>query len=185
MAAQSESFDVAVVGGGAIGLACAWRAAQRGARVVVFDAGEPGAWQVAAGMLAPVSEAEFGERALLELGLESARRYADFCAALDDPGLPRGRHARRRARPRRGRGARPPRRVPPRARAARRAAAPVAGAPARAGAGADDPARARHRGRPLDRPAQARRRAARAFRSSCAARASPGCASRASASPAW
>ena len=32
MAAQSESFDVAVVGGGAIGLACAWRAAQRGAR---------------------------------------------------------------------------------------------------------------------------------------------------------
>jgi glycine oxidase len=37
-------------------------------------------------MLAPVSEAEFGERALLELGLESARRYRDFCAALDDPG---------------------------------------------------------------------------------------------------
>ena len=65
MAAQSESFDVAVVGGGAIGLACAWRAQQRGARVVVIDAGEPGAWHVAAGMLAPVSEAEFGERALL------------------------------------------------------------------------------------------------------------------------
>ena len=39
MPAQSESFDVAVVGGGAIGLACAWRAAQRGARVVVIDAG--------------------------------------------------------------------------------------------------------------------------------------------------
>jgi glycine oxidase len=84
--AQSESFDVAVVGGGAIGLACAWRAQQRGARVVVIDSGEPGAWHVAAGMLAPVSEAEFGERALLELGLESARRYSDFCAELDDPG---------------------------------------------------------------------------------------------------
>jgi glycine oxidase len=84
--AESESFDVAIVGGGAIGLACARAAADRGARVVVLDAGEPGAWQVAAGMLAPVSEAEFGERALLELGLESARRYADFCAALDDPG---------------------------------------------------------------------------------------------------
>ena len=65
MPAQSESFDVAVVGGGAIGLACAWRAQQRGARVVVIDAGEPGAWNVAAGMLAPVSEAEFGERELL------------------------------------------------------------------------------------------------------------------------
>ena len=86
MAAQSESFDVAVVGGGAIGLACAWRAQQRGADVCVIDAGEPGAWHVAAGMLAPVSEAEFGERELLALGLESARRYADFCAELEDPG---------------------------------------------------------------------------------------------------
>ena len=86
MAAQSESFDVAVVGGGPIGLACAWRAAQKGARVVVLDAGANGAWYVAAGMLAPVSEAEFGERALLELGLQSASRYAAFCAELEDPG---------------------------------------------------------------------------------------------------
>ena len=86
MVSQSDSFDVAVVGGGPIGLACAWRAAQRGARVVVLDAGEPGAWYVAAGMLAPVSEAEFGERALLELGLESASRYAAFCAELEEPG---------------------------------------------------------------------------------------------------
>src|SRR5262245_43153677 len=67
-------------------MACALRASQRGARVIVLDAGEPGAWHVAAGMLAPASEAEFGEGALLRLGLESARRYADFCAALDDPG---------------------------------------------------------------------------------------------------
>ena len=89
MSVQSESFDVAVVGGGAIGLACAWRATQRGARVVVIDPGtraHPPAWQVAAGMLAPVSEAEFGERALLELGLESAKRYAAFCAELEQPG---------------------------------------------------------------------------------------------------
>ena len=178
MPAQSESFDVAVVGGGAIGLACAWRAQQRGARVVVLDAGEPGAWNVAAGMLAPVSEAEFGERELLELGLESARRYADFCAELDDPGyrttgtmvvardrdeaeaLDRLAAFRRRARP------------------AGRAPASVAGASPRAGAGAHDPARARHRGRPLDRPAQARRRA-RAGRSpaSSGAVVSRGCVS--------
>jgi glycine oxidase len=84
--AQSESFDVAVVGGGAIGLACAHRAQERGADVCVIDAGEPGAWHVAAGMLAPVSEAEFGERDLLTLGMESAKRYAAFCAELDDPG---------------------------------------------------------------------------------------------------
>jgi glycine oxidase len=84
VAAQSDSFDVAVVGGGAIGLACAWRAVQRGARAVVIDSGAPGAWQVAAGMLAPSSEAEFGERALLALGLESAGRYAAFCAEVGE-----------------------------------------------------------------------------------------------------
>jgi glycine oxidase len=84
--AESEHYDVAVVGGGAIGLACAWRAAQHGARVIVLDAGEPGAWHVAAGMLAPVSEAEFGEHALLRLGLESAARYEAFVGELDDAG---------------------------------------------------------------------------------------------------
>ena len=92
MAAQREHFDVAVAGGGAVGLACAWRAAQRGLRVVVLDAGEPGAWQVAAGMLAPVTEAEFGEDALLGLGLRSAALYPAFAAELAeasgrDPGL--------------------------------------------------------------------------------------------------
>ncbi len=54
--------------------------------MVVLDAGEPGAWHVAAGMLAPVSEAEFGERAQLALGLESARRYQAFVDELDDAG---------------------------------------------------------------------------------------------------
>src|SRR5689334_14989151 len=38
-------------------------------------------------MRAPVSEAEFGEGAQLQVGLESARRYAEFCAELEDPGL--------------------------------------------------------------------------------------------------
>jgi glycine oxidase len=88
----STSFDVAVVGGGAIGLACAWRAAGRGLRTVVLDAGEPGAWYVAAGMLAPVTESQFGEDALLELNLRGARVFAGFCAELaeasgEDPGL--------------------------------------------------------------------------------------------------
>jgi glycine oxidase len=87
----SSQFDVAVAGGGAIGIACAWRAAQRGLRTVVLDAGEPGAWEVAAGMLAPVTEAEPGEAPLLELGLRSARGFAEFCAELaeaagEDPG---------------------------------------------------------------------------------------------------
>jgi glycine oxidase len=88
----SSSYDVAVVGGGAIGLACAWRAAQRGLRTVVLDAGDPGAWHVAAGMLAPVTESQFGEDALLELNLRGAREFEAFCAELaeasgEDPGL--------------------------------------------------------------------------------------------------
>ena len=92
--AAAQSWDVAVIGGGAIGLASAWRAAARGLRTVVLDAGDPGAWHVAAGMLAPVSEAEFGERDLLELGLRSAGAYEAFCAELAevsgrDPGLRR------------------------------------------------------------------------------------------------
>jgi glycine oxidase len=37
-------------------------------------------------MLAPVSEADFGEGELLQLGLQSSLRYAAFCAELDDPG---------------------------------------------------------------------------------------------------
>ena len=94
MPSQSEHHDVAVVGGGVIGLTVAWRAAQRGLRTLVLDAGEDGAWRYAAGMLAPVTEAEFGEQALLDLGLRAAAGFPDFCAELAeasgrDPGLRR------------------------------------------------------------------------------------------------
>ena len=92
MSVDHAKPDVAVVGGGPIGLASAWRAAQRGLRVCVLDAGEPGAWHVAAGMLAPVAEAHFGEDALLELSVRAAASFPGFCAALEeasgsDPGL--------------------------------------------------------------------------------------------------
>jgi glycine oxidase len=75
---------VAVVGGGVIGLSVAWRAAQRGLRVVVLDRGEPGAGtsRVAAGMLAPVSEASLVEQAVLGLGLVSAELYPSFVEEL-------------------------------------------------------------------------------------------------------
>jgi glycine oxidase len=82
---SSEVFDAVVVGGGVIGLSCAWRAAQRGARVVVLERGEPGggATHVAAGMLAPVGELTFGEPELLELTLAAARLYPGFVAELE------------------------------------------------------------------------------------------------------
>jgi glycine oxidase len=82
---EKRSFDAVFVGGGVIGLACAWRAAQRGACVVVLERAEPGAGAtgVAAGMLAPVGELTFGEPELLELTLAAARLYPDFVAELE------------------------------------------------------------------------------------------------------
>jgi glycine oxidase len=82
---EKRSFDAIFVGGGAIGLSCAWRAAQRGARVAVLERGEPpaGATRVAAGMLAPVGELAFGEPELLRMTLESARLYPQFVAELE------------------------------------------------------------------------------------------------------
>ncbi len=82
---EKRSYDAIVVGAGVIGLSCAWRASQRGARVIVLDRAEPpaGATRVAAGMLAPVGELTFGEPELLELTLAAAQRYPDFIAELE------------------------------------------------------------------------------------------------------
>jgi glycine oxidase len=81
-----KTSEVLVVGAGVIGLACAWRAAQRGLSVRVIDREIPGAGasRVAAGMLAPVGEASWGEEGLLQLNLESARAYPEFAAELGD-----------------------------------------------------------------------------------------------------
>ena len=69
--------DVVFVGGGVIGLAGAWRCAVAGLRVTVVDpAPGRGASWVAAGMLAPVTEATFGEEHLTRLLVAAARRGA-------------------------------------------------------------------------------------------------------------
>ncbi|MGW5123087.1 glycine oxidase ThiO [Streptomyces sp. NPDC004069] len=80
-----RTSDVLVVGGGIIGLVTAWRSAQRGFATTVVDP-EPGggAAQVAAGMLAAVTELHHGEQTLLGLNLASARRYPDFAAELTE-----------------------------------------------------------------------------------------------------
>ncbi|MEU0024107.1 glycine oxidase ThiO [Streptomyces sp. NPDC006335] len=82
---SSRTSDVLVVGGGIIGLVTAWRAAQRGLTTAVVDP-EPGggAAQVAAGMLAAVTELHYGEQTLLGLNLASAQRYPDFAAELTE-----------------------------------------------------------------------------------------------------
>jgi glycine oxidase len=84
---RSSSFDLVVVGAGAVGLAVAWRAAQRGLKVVVLERGEragAGTSNVAAGMLAPISEVLASEQPLMRLGLASAEAYPEFVAELSD-----------------------------------------------------------------------------------------------------
>ncbi len=84
--------EVAVVGAGVIGLAVAWRVAEAGHRVTVFDPHPArGASWVAGGMLAPVAEAWPGEEDALTLGEESLARWPRFADDLrragGDPGL--------------------------------------------------------------------------------------------------
>jgi glycine oxidase len=82
---EKRSFDAVFVGGGVIGLASAWRAAQAGARVCVLERAEPpaGATNVAAGMLAPVGELSFGEPELLEMMLASGALWPEFVAEVE------------------------------------------------------------------------------------------------------
>ncbi len=82
---EKRSFDAVIVGGGVIGLSCAWRLARAGAAVAVLDRCCPpaGATRVAAGMLAPVGELTFGEPQLLELTLRAAELYPAFVEELE------------------------------------------------------------------------------------------------------
>jgi glycine oxidase len=82
---QQPPADVVVVGGGVIGLAIAWRAAGAGMTVTVVDEtpGQGASW-AAAGMLAPVTEVHYGERALLDLNLAAADRWPAFAAEVEE-----------------------------------------------------------------------------------------------------
>jgi glycine oxidase len=82
---EQRSYDAVIVGGGVIGLTCAWRAARRGARVALVERSQPpaGATRVAAGMLAPVGELSFGEPELLKMTLAAAALYPEFVAELE------------------------------------------------------------------------------------------------------
>jgi glycine oxidase len=74
-----------IAGAGIIGLACAWRLAQKGIKVRIFDAvavAREASW-AGAGMLAPGGEIEH-DSPLIRMALDSLRLYPDFVAELRD-----------------------------------------------------------------------------------------------------
>jgi glycine oxidase ThiO len=76
---------IIIAGGGIIGLACAWRLAQRGFRVRVFDARETAreaSW-AAAGMLAPGGEIT-RDSAMAKMAIASLDLYQSFVEELSE-----------------------------------------------------------------------------------------------------
>ena len=82
---MTEATDVIVIGGGAVGAACARELARAGRRVRILDpeTDRGQAWRAAAGMLAPQIEAREGD-VLLDLGLASRELYVDLAPALKE-----------------------------------------------------------------------------------------------------
>jgi glycine oxidase len=78
-----STHDVAVIGGGIVGLAIAHRARRAGLSSVVLDRGDAGAaTTAAAGMLAPTTEAEAHNPELLDLSLRAAALWPAFAREL-------------------------------------------------------------------------------------------------------
>ena len=93
MGERSDKSDLVLVGGGIIALAIAFELLERGRSVVVLERDRVGAGAstVAAGMLAPTSEAMVEHPLLVGFGLDSLRRYPDFVSRVERvSGIPCG-----------------------------------------------------------------------------------------------
>ena len=82
--AQSRAFDVAIVGGGVIGCAIAWRLAQAGLKTIIIERQQPGmeASFAAGGMLAAQAESDPSSK-LFPLALSSRNIYPEFVRELE------------------------------------------------------------------------------------------------------
>jgi len=78
-------MDVIVIGAGIVGLGSALELVRRGANVTVLERGRPGdgASGAAAGMLAPVAEARWGEPRLTELSLRALELWPRWARELE------------------------------------------------------------------------------------------------------
>lgn len=78
--------SVIVLGGGVIGLSCAFEAARRGMRVTLIEPAALGgqASGAAAGMLAPYSENTEQPDGFFQLCLRSSRRFPEWIAAVEE-----------------------------------------------------------------------------------------------------
>lgn len=83
---HDQQVDVAIIGGGIIGLSIAWRLGQRGRSVVIVEKGRlgRGASWAAAGMLSPAAEIGFEELNLYRFGRESLKRWPQFARELEE-----------------------------------------------------------------------------------------------------
>lgn len=88
---MTAGFDIAIIGGGIIGLSLGRKLAREGVRVAVVDAGDiiPPATIAAAGMLAPSFEVGHGSTSAIDeeiyaFGAASLERWPDFAAHLEE-----------------------------------------------------------------------------------------------------
>lgn len=85
---EQQVWDVAIIGGGIIGLACAFELARRGRKVTLIERDQPGqhASRVAAGLLGTATLPVGDDDAIFPLKLDSLRRYPQFIAKVESIG---------------------------------------------------------------------------------------------------
>lgn len=85
---EQRTWDVAIIGGGVIGLTCAFELARRGRKVTLIERDQPGrqASRVAAGLLGTATLPVGEDDAIFPLKLDSLRRYPQFVAKVESIG---------------------------------------------------------------------------------------------------